>query len=307
MNRIYSFIIGMLFCSFAQGQQAFYLSPTFTKNMGIENLMPFGFKLSDQSEVGLYSEVDRWISKPIKIADASDYAPFEEVVYSFHDSILYKFQLLMPSGKEFQKKFPIIQKELDAYFGNKDFSNKQEVVYSDQEYLVRVDFKNGYMEVTSLDHQPLAAQWVQAINLRNYKKVSMFWYDLSDTESIGLEFYNQVAKENNVQMAFRIYYKGNKPLGFTKVNFELSKGTSVAFDVAPFIDLENGQVEKVSRCFIDAVEAKEILTAEHVKISLIGQEERSYEMPAYQKHSLKSALYFYKNNVTNPFIKYRGW
>ena len=193
---------------------------------------------------------------------------------------------------------------LGKYFRQPDFSNRNETVYSDEEFLACLNTQESYLWIQSLDHQPLLEQRIMEVNLRSYKDDGRFWLSLSERENIGLEFYNQITKENNVQLAFRLYYQGPDGSGFSSVSFQLENNKRVNFAVSPA--LTEG-VQKVTRCFINREDALAIFRSRKVRITLTGASSKSYLLPSYQRHSLKTALQFYKENVTNPLIQYNGW
>ncbi len=280
------------------GYAPFYLSATFTKSFWIDDLLPFGFKLSKQSRVKM-DTVEQSGSLPV-----TDSTFFASATYFFNDSVVQKVRLYPVKDRAILKIRDTLENVLDAYFLRKDFSNTKETVYSDEDLLVSVNIEHNFLEISSLNHQRLFEEVVSVIGLRNYSIDSRSSYSLALDEVLHLSFFNQITKENNVQLAFSIRYNSTKPIYFEEIIFELSEGKKIRFPVKP---LKEPYEEKVSRCFIGVEELKRILKSEKVRIILSGSQTRSYLMPDYQRHSLKTALQFYKENVTHPLIHYPGW
>lgn len=284
------------------GYASFYLSASFTKSFWIDDLLPFGFKLNKQSRLKIDSaQQHTFISHAIPVTDTTF---FSSAVYSFNDSVVQKVRLYPVRSNNILKIRDTLEKVLDAYFYQKDFTNANETVYSDDDLLVSINIKDNFLEISSLNHQRLLEEIAVGINLRNYKIDNRMDYHLAPGEAVHLGFYNQITKENNVQLAFNIQYNSSKPINYNEVIFEISGEQRVLFRVKP---AKNGDGEKVSRCFIDIADAKRILKSEKVKIILSGPNTKSYLLPEYQKHSLKTAIQFYKENVTHPLIHYPGW
>ena len=279
------------------GWAPFYLSIPFLKEAGIEDLMPFGFRLTPQSQVRLQANGRE--SYPVKTSDTT---LLQSVTYFLVDSVVKKVQLhINPNRKG---AAATLKAMLKRHFGRYEFSNSEETAYSDDDFLASLDTKSNMLCIQSLDHQPLEEQRIMEVNLRTYRDDGRFWFSLSDQEAIGLEFYNQITKENNVQLAFRLHYQGASPMALKQVCFEPEGAPKMSFPVSP---VTSGGTEKVTHCFIRPEDARRLAKAQNVRVTLLGKTVKSYYLPTYQLHSLKTALQFYKENVTDPLIQYNGW
>lgn len=280
------------------GTHKFFISAEFLKPFGIEDLVPFGYRLNSSSQIKVNTVERKQFSDVLPVTDTT---VFSSVQYAFRDSMTTVATLAI---RNFTGNRSKIESELNKHFGHADFKNANETVYSDEDFLVALNAKSKTMEVVSLDHQQLLEQIISNINLRNYKDDSRFWFNIDAARAVGLEFYNQVTKENNVQMAFRLYNNSPKALHIKQIVFQLDGAKKISFPVSTITD---ARMEKITRCFIQYDVARQILHAENVKVIVRGDAMLSYEMPAYQRHSLKSAIQFYKENVTNPLLQYKGW
>ncbi|RFM27028.1 hypothetical protein [Deminuibacter soli] len=276
----------------------FYLSAGFLKPFGVEDLVPFGYRLDNGSAIPLHKGATGVVSDPLPVTEQRY---FSTVRYAFRDSMVTAATLTV---KNISDKRAGIEKVLDQYFGHADYKNVRESVYSDEDFAVNLRVADQTLSIVSLDHQALEEQAYPNINLRNYGDNGLFWYDADTARAIGLAFYNQVTKENNVQPAFRLYYRSPVSINLKSVVFELGNGKKISFPVNTIT--EKG-LQKVTRCYWNYETGREILRSEKVTVCLQGTETVRYVMPAYQRHSLQTAVQFYKENVTNPLLQYKGW
>lgn len=281
-----------------QGRDRFYLSAPFFSAWGLTDILPFGFRLTPRSQLRLVTPAEG--QQESYFVATSKPVPFDSVRYSLGDGVVRKVEL--KGGGTSGAARRRICEVLDHYFGKADFANEQEAVYSNEQLLAVWRLQTQSLVVQSLDHQALTEQSVPGY--RFYKDEGRFWFSISENEAVGLEFYNQLTRENNVQLAFRLHFKGPAPVDIRQICFQLAGGQHLRLAVTT---TKAEGLTKVSRCFLYEREAQKIAASSTVRVLVVGRRRVSYRLPAYQKHSLKTALQFYKENVTNPLVMYSGW
>lgn len=281
-------------------EQLFFDLPLF-RSSGVRAVMPFGFLLNRQSQIAMaLNRNNRQTGEKLPLNDTR---VFSHLQYEFADSTLFGI-ILYPAC--FAESVAGIEKELASYFGKVDFRRSGQTVYSDDEFVARVDFGRQCVEVYSLFHYPLDHVRVAGVKTVTYSGFIPCF--VTPGQGVRLAFFNQVTKENNVQLAFKVYMHTASPFGLKSISFIPDGGETVTCRLETELT-EPGEdgltVEKDTRTFLFPDVAKKLLKARTIRVVIDGAAGKlAYDMPAYQRYSLFSALEYYRWNVTNPMVKY---
>ena len=262
---------------------------------GVREVMPFGYSLSALSQVDIAKVAGNMsVTGRRKLYNGSR---FSAVEYSLCDSVVYGIKLYFSASDATARDFVVSQ--CANFFGKADFDSDTMTVFSDPDYLVKVG--KDAVDAYSLYHYPGEEQRFPGVQLFKWKAPSRV---LADGVAVALSFYNQRTKENNMQLAFEIEIDAAEPLGMKKMIF-VADGKPYEYDVeSDFVDREADM-----RTFMFPDDVKHILRSHTLTVIIECANGRriSYEMPYYQRASLSTAFTYFKWNVTNPMMKYRGW
>lgn len=277
--------------------------PVFS-NKGISAIMPFGFKLNSLSEIPMESSTNN-ISVSKRLPLHNPYY-FKEISYQFCDSTVYGITLYInpESGKEQTD----IEQELINRFSKADCTKKNISIYSDEDFAVQLDKNKHIIEIYSLFHYPTVESFYPGVSHKVY--YSPFEFIQSDNERIMLAFFNQESKENNIQTAFKVWYRGKSPIKLSSICFQLNGQDNYNFELeSELTDQTNdGITERDTRTFIMPDILQKLQSAHQIEITIKGENKTlTYEMPWFQRASLKTAYEYFRWHVTNPMAKYRAW
>lgn len=273
------------------------------RSLGVRAIIPFGFILNKQSDIVMHISTDNMQESkflPLKQSNV-----FKSISYFFSDSVAYGVKLRM-LNKPIRHNQQIAD-ELNGYFGAPDFSDSTVIVYSDEDFLVRVCHERDEIEIFSLFHYP-----VLEILTPGVKQIIYYghqWFCPADGEALMLAFFAQVSKENNIQTAMKVYHKGNELVGFQQIQFILDNNVILSFPLKQeFVDLNNGKkIERDTRVFIFSEQMKKILQSTSIQVEIVGTEKSiTYKMPEFQKYSLRVIYEYSRWQMTNPMVKYSG-
>jgi hypothetical protein len=274
------------------------------KNLGVRAILPFGFSLNKLSEIQMLSINDNLqesVFRPLNFDSV-----FSGLSYMFCDSVVYGIRIQVNEGLQRVRKEQII-KELDKYFTVPDFSNERMIVYSDEDFLVRYFLQENKIEAFSLFHYPVVESNAPGIKQKVY--FGPQWYEFPEGEAIMLAFFNQETKENNVQLAAKLYFRGKELIGFNELRFKLENGLVINYSLQQeFVEKEKGiKTERDTRIYMHYEQLKKMMQSRVVEVEVVGTNKKlSYKMPAFQKYSLYIAYQYYRWQATNPMVKYRG-
>ena len=274
------------------------------RNLGVRAILPFGFSLNKFSDIQMFStnnNLQESAYLPLKYDSV-----FSKVSYMFCDSVVYGIRIRLNERLQSAGKEQILD-ELDKYFTAPDFSNKKKIVYSDEDYLVKYCLQENKIEAFSLFHYPVIESIAPGIRQKVYYGPQ--WYELSENEAVMLSFFNQETKENNVQLAAKLYFRGKQLTGFKELRFKLENSLVFSYQLQQeFVEKEKeAETERDTRIFMYYEQLKKMLQSPTVNVEIVGENRTlSYKMPAFQKYSLLTAYEYFRWQATNPMIKYRG-
>lgn len=274
------------------------------RNLGVRAIMPFGFSLNKFSEIQLLRTKNNLQESgclPLRCDSV-----FSGISYMFCDSVVYGIRIQVNEGGRRAGKEQIVE-ELDKYFTAPDFSNKNRIVYSDEDFLVKYCLRENKIEVFSLFHYPIVESVAPGIKQKVYYGPQ--WYEFSEEDAVMLAFFNQETKENNVQLAAKLYFRGKQLAGLKELRFHLENGLVLSYQLQQeFTANEKGtKTERDTRIFMHYEQLKKMMQSRTVGVEIVGQfRTLSYQMPAFQKYSLHTAYEYFRWQATNPMIKYRG-
>lgn len=273
------------------------------KDKGTKEILPFGFRLSERTEVKTIHHSGS-LCESVSCGLWNE-SVFSDVSYLLCDSVVYGVRMKYADTEQTVRGF--IQKELKTFFSEADYVSDSLSVYSDADYLVKVT--PDQVMAYSLFHYP-------AVETR-FPGVTHYYWEapcemiLTDGTRISISFYNQLTKENNWQTAFRLYVRsrGDEPFEPERIRFEVD-GISYTYPLASFFTERTpcGWVEKVMRVFVAPEVLKRLSRTNGLTVTLEGRTRKfDFVMPAYQRASLSTAYEYFRWNVTNALVKYKGW
>jgi len=279
-----------------------YLNIPVFREKGVRAIMPFGFRLSESSEVPL-KPVDGNLVESEDISLHSS-GHFETLNYLLCDSTVYGIKLKYPADNVKKQE---IKDELGKIFRGADYSNNKRAVYSDEDFIVKDDKANGYIEIYSLFHYPIYDNIYPGVRQKVYYPPA--WFGVSENEEVMLAFFNQESKENNVQSGVKIYYKGVSPIKFRSVQFILDDNEIIDLPLdSEYIDTYGDYiVERNTRRYLYPEYLQKIIRSQKVVVRITG-ENRSVEyiMPEFQRYSLYTTFEYFRWQATNSMVKYKG-
>lgn len=270
---------------------------------GTREVMPFGYQLNAASQVKLVHVDGNMATTEVK--RLYNKSAFTGVEYALCDSTVYGITFYFDTKDESIRNFVTVQ--LGAFFGAADYATDSLSVYSDADYLVKVG--NGKVEAYSLFHYPCVE--------KRFPGVQHFYWEapchvFADGAEVSLAFYNQRTKENNMQLAFKLKMKTEKLSGMKSIKFDTGDAAYSYQLKSDFIEVEpdgSGMTDADMRVFLSQEDAKHILRSPQVAVTIEGNNGKavSYVMPSFQKASLSTAFDYFRWNVTNAMVKYKGW
>ncbi len=271
---------------------------------GTQEVIPFGYKLNNLSEITL-DTISGSLSQST-IRPLYNKSLFSGVSYQFCDSVVYGITLYY-NGQN-SATYSSLKERMDKFFKHADYSLAGSYFYSDPDYAVKLT--SGKVEVYSLFHYPIVETFFPGVSHKVW--YGPYTYETDDS-SVMLAFYNQESKENNIQSAFKVYYKYRyaQPFKMNKLQFVLD---DVTYEFPLTVEnktiiKETSQVEeRNTRTFINPEIMKAMLRSNKLEVVLEGEGGRfSYKMPAFQRASLYTAYEYFRWTVTNPLAKYETW
>ena len=255
---------------------------------GTKELIPFGFRLSEWSEIPLVPVHDNLCqSGRLPLFNRS---MFSSVRYMLCDSTDYGVSLL---GGEHWDRARFIAR-LKAYFKYADMESDTVSLFSDCDYLVKVG--RNEVEAYALLHYPGVAVSYPGVKLYGWNAPQRI--DI-DAHHVDLKFYVQETKENNLQIAFRCHVSDANGAERTVKEVCLSNGrVRVAC-----------QVQSEERVFLMPNQVKDLVEDNPVHLLIVFDNGQTItcQMSYAQFMSLKMTYEYFRWNVTNYKVKYKNW
>lgn len=286
-----------------KGDKSLMLNLPDLGDYGTREVIPFGFRLSQASELELANRKDNMAESTVRSFYSQ--SMFSGVSYQFCDSVVYGITLYYDDQDGVRQN---IHKSLLKHFKQADYVQGAATIYSDPDYAVRV--LPGKVEFYSLFHFPTVETFYPGVSHKVW--YGPYHYE-SEGTSVTLAFYNQESKENNIQSAFKVSYKypADKSFKMNLIRFILDDETiELPLEVEYTDKVDGGKwiEERDTRTFIFPEILKAIDRSTAVSVELVGEGGRFfYKMPAFQRASVHTAYEYFRWNVTNPMAKYRAW
>jgi len=286
-----------------KGDKSLMLNLPDLDDYGTREVIPFGFRLNQASELKLASQEGNMTESTVRSFYSQSI--FSGVSYQFCDSVVYGITLYYDDQDGVKQN---IHKSLLKHFKRADYVQGEITVYSDPDYAVRV--LPGKVEFYSLFHFPTVETFYPGVSHKVW--YSPYNYEAGGT-SVMLAFYNQESKENNIQSAFKVSYKypAGKLFKMNLIRFILDDETielPLEVEYADAADGGKSIEERDTRTFVFPEVLKAIDRSAEVSVELVGEGGRFlYKMPAFQRASIHTAYEYFRWNVTNPMAKYRAW
>lgn len=273
------------------------------EDYGTREVIPFGFKLNQTSELELARQEGNKAESTVRSFYSQ--SMFSGVSYQFCDSVVYGITLYYDDQEGVKQN---IHKNLLKHFKQADYMQGEATIYSDPDYAVKV--LPGKVEFYSLFHFPTVETFYPGVSHK-------IWYGPYNYEvdgaSVMLAFYNQESKENNIQSAFKVSYKYpvGKPFKMNLIRFILDDETielPLEVEYTDVVDGGKSIEERDTRTFLFPEVLKAMDRSAEVGVELVGEGGRFlYKMPAFQRASVHTTYEYFRWNVTNPMAKYRAW